>query len=382
MNFNLWGTPRAITQRMQERKISWVELFSDLVFVVIIHSLVTELAANFSLSGFASFTLVFLFIFNSWNNSVLFFDLHGRQNLRMVVFAILQIITISFVALFIPNFFEHDFKLFALAYFVNQALWLYLWGSTIRFDPAHKLTVMPYVTAYSLGELLLIAVFFITQPTWQLTLLIVALGLFLEILLLEQGRFNQEFKQRKIPFALSSALLERYGLFTMIILGESLAGLIEKISEHQTSYHYLLFLSLMLGVVGMWYVYYSLMDDLQVSGTAYWQLSVFRGFHAAFILVLTLQAFFLDQLATSHLDIMRAGFVASIVAALWLLIVMINYDHQPEQVKNSWALGIASLLIMFTLLLPTLAMILVVSLLLIAVGLHKEILKSRISAHD
>ncbi|MQS52688.1 low temperature requirement protein A [Lactobacillus salsicarnum] len=38
-----WGAHRTITNTIENRKISWLELFSDLVYVVIIHRFLENL---------------------------------------------------------------------------------------------------------------------------------------------------------------------------------------------------------------------------------------------------------------------------------------------------------------------------------------------------
>jgi low temperature requirement protein LtrA len=48
---HLFGKPRAITDAITGRKISWLELFYDLIFSVVLARLIDSLVANFTWSG-------------------------------------------------------------------------------------------------------------------------------------------------------------------------------------------------------------------------------------------------------------------------------------------------------------------------------------------
>jgi len=46
-----WGPPKKFSTKSEERKISWLELFYDLVYVIAISKISHHLAAHFSFSG-------------------------------------------------------------------------------------------------------------------------------------------------------------------------------------------------------------------------------------------------------------------------------------------------------------------------------------------
>lgn len=48
------------TNKKEERKVSWLELYFDLFFVVVMYYLVHELAYDFSLHNLFQYTLMFL----------------------------------------------------------------------------------------------------------------------------------------------------------------------------------------------------------------------------------------------------------------------------------------------------------------------------------
>ena len=347
-----WGAPRTITNTIENRKISWLELFSDLVYVVIIHSFVENLSAHFNLYGFVTFWVLFLFFFNTWTNMVLYFDLHGENNLRNVCFALLQIVAVAITATFTPDVFAGHYTGFILAYSFNQLIYMYLYLKTMIADPLHATTTRPFLIAYVIGEALFIGSIWAPSLAVQQGVVILSLVIFISTVMAESGNFDREFKLRDIPFELNSAVLERYGLFTMIVLGESLAGIIEHMSEehtHLTDYTH--FVIAMVCIIGTWLLYYTLMDEREITAHRYWPISLFRGVHRFLIACLTLQSFFIAQTVESSDPVYYRGLIivtALILCALLALTAPKLYNVTPIAPRQvTWlCVGIAGTLLM------------------------------------
>ncbi len=61
---------------------SFLELFYDLVFVVLIAQVAHTLAGNVTWSGFRDFAIVFALVWIAWLNGSLYHELHGREDGR------------------------------------------------------------------------------------------------------------------------------------------------------------------------------------------------------------------------------------------------------------------------------------------------------------
>lgn len=322
MKNSWWGMPRKITDIIQDRKISWLELFSDLVYVVIIHGFVENLSTHFNLAGFISFWTLFLFIFNTWTNMVLFFDLHGGNNLRNTFFALLQIVAIGFTATCTPAYFDGHYTGFIIFYTFNQLIYMYLFLLTMISDPKHGITTKPFLIAYAIGEVIFVGSIFVPILNLQRIMILISLLIFIGSVMYERKNFNKEFSQRGIPFNITPAIMERYGLFTMIVLDESLAGLIEHGENIHKLSEYGLFLTLLLSVVAIWSVYYTFMEQLRIEAKFYGPLSFFRGLHRFFIACLTLQSFFISQLFEESKKEFYFGYLIVTMILLLILFVM------------------------------------------------------------
>ena len=193
-------------------------------------------------------------------------------------------------------------------------------------------------------------------------------------LLFESPNFNREFKQRHIKFQISSALLERYGQFTMIVLGESLANLIDLFDEGLTLSKIGLFLLLVISTIAIWWLYYSLMDDITVKECNYQGLVFFRGLHINLILFLSLESFFLTELAHKSALWIRLGYLISLVLVLVSLTAMvINRQQHTVAKKQLYISGsIVLIAILLSALLPNIWMLLLIDVVLLGACIYRE----------
>jgi len=81
-----WQPPRPASEHPEERRITFLELFYDLVYVVIIAELSHALAGNISLAGIGVFVFLFVIVWWAWFNGAIYHDLHGNNDIRTRVF--------------------------------------------------------------------------------------------------------------------------------------------------------------------------------------------------------------------------------------------------------------------------------------------------------
>jgi len=85
-----WLPPRAHGDLIENRTISFLELFYDLVFVVVIARAAKTLAEDVTWRKSGEFAVVFGLIWIAWLRATLYYDLHGREDGRTRVFVFLQ----------------------------------------------------------------------------------------------------------------------------------------------------------------------------------------------------------------------------------------------------------------------------------------------------
>ena len=95
-----WQPPKRLADREAERSVTFLELFYDLVYVVIIAELAHALAGNVSWTSVGQFAFLFAIVWWAWLNGSLYHDLHGNNDIRTRVFTFLQMGSVAAMAAF------------------------------------------------------------------------------------------------------------------------------------------------------------------------------------------------------------------------------------------------------------------------------------------
>ena len=225
-----WGPPKNFNERKNERKISWLELFYDLVYVAAIGQLTRRIAVYPDWQTVGYSFLLFCLVFWSWVNGSEYYDLHGSDSIRTRIFTFLQMLCVAAVAIAIPDVFEGQQHGFAITFAVIQILVTYLWWSVGLYDPSHRVFNKFYTINYGIAFVLLIISIFTDQQT-TIILWIAVLLLNLTAPLTAAHTVIAVLKERGQVFSASATIVERFGLFTIIVLTESILSTIGGVSE-------------------------------------------------------------------------------------------------------------------------------------------------------
>ena len=260
-----WGEPNRFSEREDERKVSWLELFYDLVYVATIAELTHHLSEHISWHELGFSLFIFAFIYWSWANGSLYHDLHGNNAIRTRLFTLFQIIAIAAVAVTLGDLYEENHKSFAMAFTLIQFIITYLWWSTGYYDPSHKQLNKFYVLNYSLSLIIFIFSIFVNYDS-AITLWIFALVLNLSTSLVSSNTIKKELSKRGEVFAISSTMVERYGLFAIIALGETVFGITETISDIPEKGGYI-WGEFIVGIIIsflLWWIYFGMIGNKKV----------------------------------------------------------------------------------------------------------------------
>ncbi|MGW1502426.1 low temperature requirement protein A [Streptomyces mirabilis] len=99
----LWQPPRPHGEQPLEHAVSPLELFYDLVVVVLVGEAAHHLSAHLSWRGLEEFAAVFTLIWIVWLNGSLYHDLHGREDARGRTALLVQILAMVPLGAFIPK---------------------------------------------------------------------------------------------------------------------------------------------------------------------------------------------------------------------------------------------------------------------------------------
>jgi low temperature requirement protein LtrA len=139
-----WQPPRKAGERLERRQVTFLELFYDLVYVVLIAQLSHALAGHISLAGLVSFAFLFIIVWWAWLNGTTYHDLHGNNDIRTRVFTFAQMLSVVAMAIFAHDALGETSVGFALSYAAFQLILTYLWWRTGVHDPDHRPLSRPY----------------------------------------------------------------------------------------------------------------------------------------------------------------------------------------------------------------------------------------------
>lgn len=257
-----WGPPRNFADRPEERKISWLELFYDLVYVAMISELTGQLAKDLTWAGLGYFLFLFSLIFWSWVNGSLYHDIHGSENVRTRFFTLLQMLAVAAAAITVQDLAAGEHRGFAVSFSCIQGIILFLWWSTGYYDHSHRALNRYYVINYSIAFLLFAASVFTDSFTANILWLT---GWFANysVNFITAPSFIREIEKRGMDFSNSASMIERYGLFTIIVLGETILGVVHGISQvhNKTAAIWLPFILGILIAFLLWWLCFDMLAD-------------------------------------------------------------------------------------------------------------------------
>jgi low temperature requirement protein LtrA len=99
-----------------DRHATWLELFYDLVFVVVISQLAHNLEEDFSLHGFLGFLALFIPVWWSWTGAAFYATRFDTDDLGHRILLLLQMVGAAALAANVPNGLGNDSAGFALSY--------------------------------------------------------------------------------------------------------------------------------------------------------------------------------------------------------------------------------------------------------------------------
>jgi low temperature requirement protein LtrA len=254
----LWRPPRAHGETIAGRTVSFLELFYDLVYVAVIGQASHHLAEHVTLRGTAEFGVVFALIWIAWVNGSLYLELHGREDgrTRLVVFAQMGVLVL--LAVFTADAANGSGRPFALVYAAFLAVMTWLWYSVRRQDHWGHTEFLAaaggYVTGMSVGVAAILVSAFLPADARLVVWACAALGWLVGMAL--AGRSEGRLYQAVPP---SESLVERIGLFTIIVLGEVVFGVVDGLSAHDRDTKTITtgMIALVIGF-GFWWIYFDL----------------------------------------------------------------------------------------------------------------------------
>jgi low temperature requirement protein LtrA len=255
MNKKLWQPPRLRIgeDRGEERRATWLELFYDLIFVVAIAQLAHNLSKDVSLLGVIGYVALFIPIWSCWLGATFYANLFDTDDLGDRLLTLVQMMMIAALAINVHHGLGKSSVGFAIAYIGARSILIVQFLIARYHVPVARPLLDRYILGFSLGASCWLLSLFVPLP-WRFALW--GLGLFIDLIApLGTGHLASQITPD------ISHMPERLGLFTMIVLGESVAAVVKGVVEKEWNIS-----SIITALMGMsiafsfWWLYFDSID--------------------------------------------------------------------------------------------------------------------------
>jgi low temperature requirement protein LtrA len=258
--FKRWlsAPPRAHGVILKDRTVSNLELFYDLAYVAVISQASRQLATHLTVQGFLEFAVIFGMLWFAWFNGSLYVELHGREDGRTRLLVFIQMGILALIAVFTANAASTTGQPFAIVYAVFLAFMGWAWYSIRELDRVERPEFLR-ITAFYVGGMfasaVVVAITAVLPDGWRLPIWAAFLLGWVGFVL-SGSRGNQRQVEGIVP---TDSLVERFGLFTIIVLGEVVLAVVTGLSAAGADALTIVTGSLALVIgFGFWWIYFDI----------------------------------------------------------------------------------------------------------------------------
>ena len=223
--FELFTPPRwfkdVTFHRHTNRSVGWLELFYDLVYVATLIQIGNFLSDNLSLVGFGQFLILLVVVWWAWSGETFYQNRYVVDDLKHRLLVFTQIFAVATLGLSVSQAFGDLYVQFTLAYVVTRFILILMYIRAGRAHPESREFVRGYVIGFSTGIVV-----------WLCSLLLPAeihwvgwiAGIIVELLIPLTPKMRRLFNQLGTDI---HHISERFGIFTIIVLGESFVKILD-----------------------------------------------------------------------------------------------------------------------------------------------------------
>ena len=206
-----------------ERHSDWLELLFDLIFVAAISQISLSLSANYSFIAFLASIPLFFVIWWGWVGHTFYLSRFGPDDLFHRAFTMAQMIVVASLVINVKDAYGANHVGFAISYAILRFMLVFEYFRAGRSIPEARTLSNHYCVGFGAAAILWIISIFLPSP-W----IYVLWGVALIIDLLTPITAGE--KHSKLPLN-ETHLPERFGLFIIIVIGETIVSVVFKISN-------------------------------------------------------------------------------------------------------------------------------------------------------
>ena len=247
-----------LTSTQKVRHAMWIELFFDLVYVVALakltHIIVVGHDGHIGSHEYILYFTLFVPVWWSWIGHTMFANRFGKYDATDRVLTLLQMFFCIFLSLGISGL-EKSPVMFAMAYAGTRFSLVLMYVRVHVTRPEARPATRRFITGFSIGALLWLFSLLLPEPYMYMVWVI---GLIIELM----TPISMRERLKKVPLN-NHHLPERFGLFALLVMGESIHSMVTGIYHKELTTP--LVLTLILAFVAtctVWWLYFATLDNV------------------------------------------------------------------------------------------------------------------------
>jgi low temperature requirement protein LtrA len=233
------------------RSSTWLELFFDLAFILVVAELAGALAGDLTLAGLAKFGALFAVSWWGWAGYTIYANRFDTDDVVYRLGKCLAMLAVAGMAASAAEGTGQDAPTFALSYGALSLILVALYARAYRHVGEARKVVAVYMAADGLGGLLWLASAFVGGPGRYV---LWGIGLAVQL----AAPILASLRPDAMPLQVEH-LPERFGLFVILVLAESVAAVAHGV--HDTEWEPAALATATAGfvvAVGLWWLYFDL----------------------------------------------------------------------------------------------------------------------------
>ncbi len=237
--------------RHTDRAVGWLELFYDLVYVATLIQIGNFLSDNTNWLGFGQFIVLMAVVWWAWTGETFYQNRYFVDDWLHRVLVFSQMFAIASIGITVSRAFGDLFVQFTIAYVITRLILVLMYVRSAIYHPESRLFSLAYVFGFSLGIAIWLGSLFLPGGLHWVGWLV---GISFELAV----PLTPWVAKHRVQWGADlHHLTERYGIFTIIVLGESFVKILDDAQGAQLTIPMLYFSVFGLIVVySLWWLYF------------------------------------------------------------------------------------------------------------------------------
>ncbi len=281
MPLTKWQPPARRHEVAADTRVTWLELFFDLVYVAALIQLGDRLADNVSWSGAAAFVGAFVMLWWTWTGTTAFTNQFAVDDVVHRVLAFAQMFAVGNIAVLAATNPDNWERWLAVAYVAARLPLLAMYWRVRSSIPSVRVTADLFLRFFGAGAVLWLLSLAVPGrarfAVWALALLVEFTAPVIRFRRSDAEADAAAEPEGPIAPAYAEHFQERYALFTIIVLGETFVKTLTEIGRIGISTTTQVFGAMaFLMLIALWWTYFDDVADAHIrpvsaiAGSAQW----------------------------------------------------------------------------------------------------------------